>query len=198
MDDDDPFLGGEARPYTSLELVGVEGILGDGHKTQQKAMNLKRKLTEPIITLEQPQNQLARATAYIDLSRHISISPSTGVSNPSTPPTYRRSAVPFNVSLIPGLLYQGHSEIIGPHDDSTSSQPLLVGDSQESETQVDTPLATPNGSLHFPNTDRIVMATSQSQTDSQLFQEDITYSQLGSLTSHRWARRRSSIVQPLI
>ena len=132
MDDDDPFLGGEARPYTSLELVGVEGILGDGHKTQQKAMNLKRKLTEPIITLEQPQNQLARATAYIDLSRHISISPSTGVSNPSTPPTYRRSAVPFNVSLIPGLLYQGHSEIIGPHDDSTSSQPLLVGDSQES------------------------------------------------------------------
>ena len=177
--DDDPFLGGEARPYTSFELVGVGGIPGDRQTNPQKARNLEHKLTEPIVNPEQPQNTLARATAYVDLSRHISISPPGGVSNPSTPPTYRRSAVPFNLSPIPGLLYQGQSEVIGSHDDSTSSQPLLVGDSQESETQVDTPLATPNGSLHFPNTDRIMVATSQSQTDSQLFQEDVTYSQLG-------------------
>ncbi|THH13642.1 hypothetical protein EW146_g6607 [Bondarzewia mesenterica] len=189
--DDVPFLEGVRL---NTPVVGIE----DPPKERAEewvAKPLERKSTEPVIIPEQPKGQPTRAMGYADLSQYVSSRFTAGPSNPRTPFPSRQG---LQYSHYPAVLRCMTDLEPGPasQNDTTSSQPPLVGISQETESQVDTPLVTPNGSLHFPVANTSPNGTSQLDSSSQLpGPEDITYSQLG-LSSPLSPLARSQLESP--
>ncbi|TCD69246.1 hypothetical protein EIP91_008349 [Steccherinum ochraceum] len=164
-DDDNPFAPprslGESRRERSPEF-------GAGAK---KAKGLARELTEPVDSQLPPsQPTLARHTGFIEIGQSLSAlipdGEQGGSSQLSTPQRHGFSKGPFARSPL------GGSSWVSP------SQPDQA--SQESDTWIDTPLVTPNGSLQWKVTNTSAISASQLDTESQVpTAEDVTLSQLG-------------------
>ncbi|KDQ64361.1 hypothetical protein JAAARDRAFT_52315 [Jaapia argillacea MUCL 33604] len=173
-DEDDELLlqGGSA--------IGVISRLGPVAKRPRV---LERTPTEPANN----ENNLLprRELGFADLSQYkpqdsqglgssnvYSFSQQSSMFQPSQPRTPLRTQ-PFAPVATP-ICYPDRQDI------PALSQPMFYDPSQESEPYIDTPLVTPNGSMHFPVADNSEIPPSQLDTNSQLpVPDDITYSQLG-------------------
>ena len=138
------------------------------HDHRGRSKPLERKSTEPAIIPERQRQHPFRDVGYIDLSQHASSSQAVQKSPLNTPtpvtPTPNRIRTSSPTTL--------------PFPFPTTF-PGLAGESQGTEPSIDTPLATPKGSLTWPTVTSDVPA-SQLDGDSQPpAAEDTTYSQLG-------------------
>ncbi|KAI9467152.1 hypothetical protein BJY52DRAFT_50127 [Lactarius psammicola] len=133
-----------------------------------KSKPLERKSTEPAIIPERQRQRPFRDVGYADLSKRASSSQTLQKSplntpTPATTPTPNR----FHASSSTALSFPFSTTFRG-----------LAGESQGTEPSIDTPLATPKGSLTWPTVTSDVPA-SQLDGDSQsLVLEDTTYLQL--------------------
>lgn len=95
------------------------------------------------------------------------------------------------------------SQQAGYASTSQSQPPPQYFESQESEPYVDTPLVTPNGSLHWKVTETSNIPTSQMDTESQaIVPEVLSYSQLGfpqddSMDPSQQEETRTNLSSPL-
>ena len=132
-----------------------------------KSKPLERKSTEPAIIPERERQRPFRDVGYTDLSQHASSSKAIQKSPLNTPTP---------VTPTPNKIRTSSPTILTFPFSTTF--PGLVGESQGTEPSIDTPLATPKGSLTWPTITSDVPA-SQLDGDSQLpAAEDTTYSQL--------------------
>ncbi|KAI0068564.1 hypothetical protein BV25DRAFT_1817429 [Artomyces pyxidatus] len=144
---------------------------------------LERKSTEPVlIPTGTTHHGPTRAMGFLDLSEYSGVAFPRLAGLPHSPPASRHEQDSEFLTGSPGAA--GPSRTTRPQLPPLSfpgypSQPPL-GDSQESDLQVDTPLITPVGSVQWPIVDTSEIPTSQLDTESQQpAQDDVTYSQLG-------------------
>ena len=137
------------------------------HDHRGKSKPLERKSTEPAIIPEQRRQRPFRDVGYIDLSQHASSSQAVQKSPLNTPTP---------VTPTPNRIRTSSPTTLPIPFPTTFPDP--AGESQGTGTSIDTPLATPKGSLTWPTVTSDVPA-SQLDGDSQLpAAEDTTYSQL--------------------
>lgn len=152
-----------ANPFRASLLT-----LDHDNGISNKSKPLERKSTEPAIIPERQRQRPFRDVGYVDLSQHASGSQAVQRSALNTPtpvtPTPNRICTSSPMTL--------------PFPFPTTF-PGLPEESQGTEPSIDTPLATPKGSLTWPTITSDVPA-SQLDGGSQLpSAEDTTYSQLG-------------------
>ena len=156
-----------ADPFRAslLELDYDHGTTG-GIPNQSKP--LERKSTEPAIIPERQRQRPFRDVGYADLSRRASSSQTLQKSPLNTPtPVTTPTLNKFRTSSSTALPFPFPTTFHG-----------LAGGSQGTEPSIDTPLATPKGSLTWPTVTSDIPA-SQLDGGSQPPVEDTTYSQLG-------------------
>ncbi|TFK79709.1 hypothetical protein K466DRAFT_656821, partial [Polyporus arcularius HHB13444] len=152
---------------------------GDGvshaYRYRKKTATLERTLTEPADEEPPSQGINARASGSTQPFRRFRLPPARprqeGAQCPFTPPRPIRHSQS-----------QSPNRFLSPINTMSPSQPSAQDESQETESWIDTPLVTPNGSLHWPVQD--TSALSASQLESVLPQlgdaeQNITLSQLG-------------------
>ncbi|KAI0720325.1 hypothetical protein C8T65DRAFT_9491 [Cerioporus squamosus] len=158
-------------------------IDSDGHgvshayRYRKKTATLERTLTEPADEEPPSQGINTRAPVFAQPSHRYRLPPASprpcqeGAQGPTTPQR-----------LIRQSQSRSPNRFLSPIDTVPHSQPSAQGESQETESWIDTPLVTPNGSLQWPvqNTS----ALPASQLESMLPQLDdaeqnFTLSQLG-------------------
>ncbi|KAJ3484125.1 hypothetical protein NLI96_g5860 [Meripilus lineatus] len=111
---------------------------------QNLVRSLERTDTEPVLSFTaapQPHRPLSRQMGLAELSRLVSSQLSVHEEDPPTEPSTPTHQPPTPTVMTPNN--PGMSYFEWP------SQPSLQGPSQESEPWVDTPLVTPNGSMHL-------------------------------------------------
>jgi hypothetical protein len=153
-----------ANPFRAslLELDSTTGGIPN------KSMPLERKSTEPVIIPERQRQRPFRDVGYVDLSQRASSSQTVQKSPLNTPTPVTPTPNRFRTSPPTALPFPFPISFHG-----------LAGESQGTEPSIDTPLATPKGSLTWPTITSDVPA-SQLDGDSQPpVPEDTTYSQLG-------------------
>lgn len=154
-----PFRGSLLEP--GHDHVTTGGIL-------KKLKPLERKLTEPAVIPERQPQRPFRDVGYADLSQHASSSRALQKSPLNTPtpatPTHNR----FHTSSPAALPFPSPTTFHG-----------LAGESQGTDPSIDTPLATPKGSLTWPTITSDVPASQLDGSSQPTVLEDTTYSQLG-------------------
>lgn len=189
-EDGDVFAEGGSRVPQHEVALYIGGSTVDDPGGERRSRPLERKSTEPaVISEEYAHRSTHREIGYMDLSQYNSTASPGGIHASRAPLPFRHSQ-PFGRSFTPSPfgLHTGNP---------SSSQPPLIGDSQDTEPQIDTPLVTPNGSLQWQVTDASTVPASQLDTVSQTpVQEDVTYSQLG--FSPPFSQNPSSQVDPAI
>ncbi|KAN0132564.1 hypothetical protein V8E53_009580 [Lactarius tabidus] len=156
-----------ANPFRA-SLLTLDHDNGTSRGIPNKSKALERKSTEPAIIPERQHQRPFRDVGYVDLSQHASSSQAV-----------QRSALntPTPVTPTPNRI-RTSSPMTLPFPFPTTF-PGLPEESQGTELSIDTPLATPKGSLTWPTITSDVPA-SQLDGGSQLpSAEDTTYSQLG-------------------
>lgn len=162
-DDENPFAPPPLWGKNSRERIPESGAAA------KKVKGLARELTEPVDSQLPPsQTTLARHTGFFEIGQSLSALVSDGdrggASQPSTPQRHALSKGPFARSPL-----GGPTRVVDPDQAS-----------QESDTWIDTPLVTPNGSLQWKVTNTSAIPASQLDIESQLpVPEDVTLSQLG-------------------
>ena len=153
-----------ANPFRAslLELDGMTGGVPNESKP------LERKSTEPVIIPVRQRQRPFRDVGYVDLSQHASSSQTVQKSPLNTPTPVTPTPNRFRISPPTALSFPFPTSFHG-----------LAGESQGTVSSIDTPLATPKGSLTWPTITSDVLA-SQLDGDSQPpIVKDTTYSQLG-------------------
>jgi hypothetical protein len=153
-----------ANPFRASLLV----LDHDRRDIPNKSKPLERKSTEPAIIPERQRQRPFRDVGYVDLSQHASSSQAVQRSplNTPTPVTPTPNRIPYIIADDSALSFPDHL-------------PRSGWGISRTEPSIDTPLATPKGSLTWPTITSDVPA-SQLDGDSQLpAAEDTTYSQLG-------------------
>ncbi|KAI0321934.1 hypothetical protein OF83DRAFT_104943 [Amylostereum chailletii] len=143
-DPDDPFIDGSV-----LSSVGPTSY---SHIAGPSSQPLARKPTEPAIVVEDNNPLRYRTVAYMDLAHHEAKPSLNGLHEHRTPVSFEAISgpqLPESSNLHPSQQGQASDLQAYRHSDDLS-QSQLVGDSQDNESHIDTPLVTPQGSLHFP------------------------------------------------
>lgn len=156
-----------ANPFRA-SLLTLDHDLGTSRGIPNKSKSLERKSTEPAIIPERQRQRPFRDVGYVDLSQHASSSQAVQRSALDTPtpitPTPNRISTSSPMTL--------------PFPFPTTF-PGLAGESQGTETSIDTPLATPKGSQTWPTIATDVPASQLDGESQPPVTEDTAYSQLG-------------------
>ncbi|KAA1466588.1 hypothetical protein DENSPDRAFT_44755 [Dentipellis sp. KUC8613] len=148
-----------------------------GEQLKGKGKPLERKSTEPDIVPEKSDRRPVRNLAYTDLSEREDYGDFEMAQ--TSAPSQMQENQPSR-RYWPGRVLEPSQRIRFGPSALVSSQPPLVGDSQDTEPLIDTPLLTPHGSHRCDVSD--TSAIPLSQLDAQLERyapEDVTLSQLG-------------------
>ena len=162
--------------------IDSSGTGANNTSRYRKKGTLARTLTEPADEQPPPSQGFPRA--------HVLTQPSRGLRHPSPSRTRQGGAqFPTTPNKAGRRSPQGG---LSPINTQPQSQPSMLGDSQESEPYIDTPLVTPNGSLQWPVQNTSTLASSHLESIlPQLADPDVTMSQLG-FTPERSQRPRVS------
>ncbi|KAI0751004.1 hypothetical protein C8Q80DRAFT_545056 [Daedaleopsis nitida] len=143
-----------------------------GYRYRKKSAVLGRTLTEPADDLPPSQGFNTRAQGFAQPSHQPPVSP----------------RLRYNGALLPSTPQRGTGRSPNCHlssiDTNPQSQTSVQGESQETESWIDTPLVTPNGSIQWPvqNTSAIPASQLESvlpQLPDPEAEANVTLSQLG-------------------
>ncbi|KAI9447901.1 hypothetical protein H4582DRAFT_37168 [Lactarius indigo] len=156
-----------ANPFRA-SFLELDHDRGTTEEIPNKSKALERKSTEPAIVPERQRQRPFRDVGYADFSQHASGSQPRQKSPLNTPTPVTPTPNRFRTF-------------------SPTSQPFpfpaafhgLAGESQGTDPSIDTPLATPKGSLTWPTITSDVPASQLDGNSQPLVVEDTTYSQLG-------------------